>query len=160
MIGNIPKNINYKPSHMAQMLIGYIPILKLLGLSNKSAQRWNMSVWGRFALNSFTEHNPWLLNAFGFSPSARCLRISIVSFWFYGSDHEGKPRSLGTTTHCRHRFSMQQATRHCSGKSAIYAARMVCTQRTHPSAYVISIPSLPTIFSGSSNDSIHWWNSW
>ena len=38
-IGNIPKNIRRKPSRMAQMLIGYIPTTKFLGLTNKAARR-------------------------------------------------------------------------------------------------------------------------
>ena len=36
-IGNIPKDIRRKPSRMAQILIGYIPTSKLLGLTNKAA---------------------------------------------------------------------------------------------------------------------------
>lgn len=38
-IGNIPKNIRRKPSRMAQILIGYIPTSKLLGMANKAARR-------------------------------------------------------------------------------------------------------------------------
>jgi hypothetical protein len=38
-IGNIPKNVRRKPSQMAQMLIGYIPTSKLLGITNKAARR-------------------------------------------------------------------------------------------------------------------------
>jgi Plavaka transposase len=38
-IGNISKNVRRKPSRMAQMLIGYIPTSKLLGLTNKAARR-------------------------------------------------------------------------------------------------------------------------
>jgi hypothetical protein len=37
-IGNIPKYICCKPSHGAQMVIGYIPTTKLEGISNKAAQ--------------------------------------------------------------------------------------------------------------------------
>jgi hypothetical protein len=37
-IGNIPKNICRKLSHQAQILIGYIPMTKLAGMSNKSAR--------------------------------------------------------------------------------------------------------------------------
>jgi len=36
-IGNIPKDVHQKPSHHAQILIGYIPTNKLAGISNKSA---------------------------------------------------------------------------------------------------------------------------
>ncbi|KAF8268600.1 hypothetical protein EI94DRAFT_1771512 [Lactarius quietus] len=36
-IGNIPKDICWKPSHMAQLLIGYIPTSKLEGITNKAA---------------------------------------------------------------------------------------------------------------------------
>ena len=38
-IGNIPKTVRRKPSRMAQILIGYIPTTKLLGLTNKAARR-------------------------------------------------------------------------------------------------------------------------
>ncbi|KAH9009338.1 hypothetical protein EDB84DRAFT_1280521, partial [Lactarius hengduanensis] len=37
-IGNIPKHIRRKPSHHAQMLIGYIPTTRLEGIGNKSAR--------------------------------------------------------------------------------------------------------------------------
>ena len=37
-IGNIPKSIHHKPSWMAQILIGYIPTTKLLGLTNKTGR--------------------------------------------------------------------------------------------------------------------------
>ena len=37
-IGNIPKSIHHKPSRLAQILTGYIPTSKLLGLSNKTGQ--------------------------------------------------------------------------------------------------------------------------
>ena len=36
-IGNILKNVHQKPSQLAQMLIGYIPTLKLEGITNKTA---------------------------------------------------------------------------------------------------------------------------
>jgi hypothetical protein len=36
-IGNIPKDICRKPSHHAQILMGYIPTTKFLGIANKSA---------------------------------------------------------------------------------------------------------------------------
>jgi len=39
-IGNIPKNVCRKPSQLAQILIGFIPTSKLLGLSNKAARCW------------------------------------------------------------------------------------------------------------------------
>jgi len=38
-IGNIPKDIRRKPLCHAQILIGYIPTTKLLGMENKSARR-------------------------------------------------------------------------------------------------------------------------
>ena len=38
-IGNIPKDIHRKPSRMAQILIGYIPTTKLLGITNKAVRR-------------------------------------------------------------------------------------------------------------------------
>ena len=38
-IGNIPKDIRRKPSHHAQILIGYIPTTKLTGMENKSGRR-------------------------------------------------------------------------------------------------------------------------
>ena len=38
-IGNIPKDIHRKPSHLAQILIGYIPTTKLPWLTNKEARR-------------------------------------------------------------------------------------------------------------------------
>jgi len=38
-IGNIPKDIRRKPSHHAQILIGYIPVTKLELISNKAARR-------------------------------------------------------------------------------------------------------------------------
>ena len=38
-IGNIPKSIHRKPLQLAQILIGYIPTTKLLGLTNKSGRR-------------------------------------------------------------------------------------------------------------------------
>ena len=38
-IGNIPKAIRRKPSHHAQVLIGYIPVTKLAGISNKTSRR-------------------------------------------------------------------------------------------------------------------------
>jgi hypothetical protein len=38
-IGNIPKDIRRKPSRMAQILLGYIPVTKLLGLTSKAARR-------------------------------------------------------------------------------------------------------------------------
>jgi len=37
MIGNIPKDIRRKPSHHAQLLLGYILTSKLEGMENKSA---------------------------------------------------------------------------------------------------------------------------
>ena len=37
MIGNIPKAICCKPSCHAQMLIGYIPVTKLMGIDNQAA---------------------------------------------------------------------------------------------------------------------------
>ena len=37
-ISNIPKSLCSKPLQLAQVLIGYIPISKLHGLSNKAAQ--------------------------------------------------------------------------------------------------------------------------
>jgi len=37
-IGNIPKGVHQKPSHHAQILIGYIPTTKLLGITNKTGQ--------------------------------------------------------------------------------------------------------------------------
>ena len=37
-IGNIPKEIRRKPSRHAQVLMGYIPTTKLLGITNKSAR--------------------------------------------------------------------------------------------------------------------------
>ncbi|KAI9436553.1 hypothetical protein H4582DRAFT_1816392 [Lactarius indigo] len=36
-IGNIPKSTRQKPSHSAQMLIGYIPTTKLAGITNQAA---------------------------------------------------------------------------------------------------------------------------
>jgi hypothetical protein len=38
-IGNIPKAIRRKPTHHAQVLIGYIPTTKLEGVSNKTSRR-------------------------------------------------------------------------------------------------------------------------
>ncbi|KAH9008168.1 hypothetical protein EDB83DRAFT_2323339 [Lactarius deliciosus] len=38
-IGNIPKSTRRKPSRSAQMLIGYVPITKLVGITNKAARR-------------------------------------------------------------------------------------------------------------------------
>jgi Plavaka transposase len=38
-IGNIPKEIHHKPSHHAQLLIGYIPTTKLAGITNKAVHR-------------------------------------------------------------------------------------------------------------------------
>jgi Plavaka transposase len=38
-IGNIPKETRRKPSHHAQILIGYIPTTKLSGMENKTARR-------------------------------------------------------------------------------------------------------------------------
>jgi hypothetical protein len=38
-IGNIPKEIHRKPSRCAQILVGYIPTTKFLGISNKTARR-------------------------------------------------------------------------------------------------------------------------
>ncbi|KAH9025638.1 hypothetical protein EDB85DRAFT_2177928 [Lactarius pseudohatsudake] len=38
-IGNIPKDIRRKPSHHAQMLIGYLPTARLETIGNKTAQR-------------------------------------------------------------------------------------------------------------------------
>ncbi|KAH9161635.1 hypothetical protein EDB89DRAFT_2116804 [Lactarius sanguifluus] len=38
-IGNIPKSTHRKPSRSAQMLIGYVPITKLVGITNKAARR-------------------------------------------------------------------------------------------------------------------------
>ena len=37
-IGNIPKEIRRKPSRCAQMLIGYIPITKLVGIKTKAGR--------------------------------------------------------------------------------------------------------------------------
>ncbi|KAN0134109.1 hypothetical protein V8E53_008046 [Lactarius tabidus] len=37
-IGNVLKEIRWKPSHHVQMLIGYLPTTKLKGLANKAAQ--------------------------------------------------------------------------------------------------------------------------
>ena len=38
-IGNIPKSTRRKPSHHAQLLIGYIPTTKLEGMTNHAARR-------------------------------------------------------------------------------------------------------------------------
>jgi hypothetical protein len=38
-IGNIPKDIRRKPSHNAQLLVGYIPTTKLGGMNVKAARR-------------------------------------------------------------------------------------------------------------------------
>ncbi|KAH9069673.1 hypothetical protein EDB83DRAFT_2314068 [Lactarius deliciosus] len=38
-IGNVPKEIRRKPSHRAQILMGYIPTTKLTSLTNKAARR-------------------------------------------------------------------------------------------------------------------------
>jgi len=38
-IGNIPKDVHQKPSHHAQILVGYIPTTKLASMENKSACR-------------------------------------------------------------------------------------------------------------------------
>ncbi len=91
-------------------------------------KHWNISLWGKSAQNGFTGCNPWLTNAFDFRPSACCLRISIIFLWSRGFDHASKPCSLCGTKHRRHWLSIQQVTRHCSGKSVMYAARMACNQ--------------------------------
>jgi len=39
MIGNIPKDIHWKPLCHAQLLVAYIPTMKLGGIRNKSARR-------------------------------------------------------------------------------------------------------------------------
>jgi hypothetical protein len=36
-IGNIPKDMQQKPSHQAQLLIGYIPTTKLEGVTNEGS---------------------------------------------------------------------------------------------------------------------------
>jgi hypothetical protein len=38
-IGNIPKDIRWKPSCHGQLLVAYLPTTKLEGIANKSAQR-------------------------------------------------------------------------------------------------------------------------
>ena len=38
-IGNIPKDVRRKPSRRAQILIGYIPVTKLQGITNKTGRR-------------------------------------------------------------------------------------------------------------------------
>ena len=65
-------------------------------------KHWNISMWGRLAQNGFTGCRPWLMNAFGFRPSAHFLSISVVFFWSRGSDHTGEPHSLCGTKHHGH----------------------------------------------------------
>ena len=123
-------------------------------------KHWYMSLCGRLAKNGFTKHRPWLMNALGFKPSTHWLSISVVFFWSYAPHHASESCSSCSTKHHEHWLFRQQVIRHCSGKSAMYTARIGYTLWTHPSAYIISFPSLPANFNGSSNDSMHWWNSW
>jgi hypothetical protein len=67
------------------------------------------------------------------------------------------PRSFAAARHLGQRLSWQQATRHCSGKSAIYAARIGNTVRSTPSGQVMSTPSLPAVTIDLSIRVMQWW---
>ena len=62
-----------------------------------------------------------------------CLGLICMTTFYVPSDHklrrshpalplERAPCLPGSTGHCWHRFSLQQATKRCSGESATYAA--------------------------------------
>ena len=68
-IGNIPKNIRRKPSHQAQILLGYLPTTKLEHISNKSARRHTLA-------NLFHASVGYILHPL---KDAGCTGISITS---------------------------------------------------------------------------------
>lgn len=122
----------------------------------------NMSQWGRFFQNGSTGRKPCLLNLSVSSiwREASC-RISRVSSTLRSWDWKaGFPRSSLGTRHFGQRFSLQQATRHCSGWSARYAERIGKVSRISPSEQSISTPSIPALMRGWSSSFLQLWNSW
>ena len=105
-----------------------------------------MLQWGRLAQKGlYAACKPCFLNWGGSHPCWCFVKIYSVSVLSQKGDSRGLPRSFGLTVQCRHLFSMQHLTRHCSGKSAMYAASITYTSWTHPSAQTISTPSAPAL---------------
>ena len=132
----------------------------LVELMKKVRSEW----WKNVAMGKFGPE--WLINCtckplsskFGGSRPCWCfVNVSSVFFTSWNNEWTGLPQLLGFTTHHGHRFSIQQATRHCS---AIYAARMGTTLRTNPSAQQISMPYFPASIKESKIKLMQWWNRW
>ena len=84
-----------------------------------------MLVCGRSAQKGlYTACKPSALNATGCWPPFHLSSISLVTSGLCESDDRGSPQFLALTRHLGHRFSLQHATKHCSGKSATYAVRI------------------------------------
>src|ERR1700722_1926810 len=81
--------------------------------------------------------------------TSRRPQTSNSDGWSRNTQLTSSPRRWRVAKQVGQRLSMQHATKHCSGKSAMYAARMGKIWRMNESGQVSFIPDWPATFNAS-----------
>ena len=109
----------------------------------------NMSQWGKEYQNGWkVGRSPCVSNCDVIFPSSFRRSIRFVCSASRAVNRRCSPNSSRPTRHFGQRLFLQQATRTCSGWSAMYAAMMGNTSLFRPSAQTILTPFSPAEMSG------------